>query len=130
MFSYFSNRRYDRKQLDSSLDFNANFSQKQELRFRFQWLAIDAHARNQYQLDDLGNLNRTDENLEDFSLSNTALQIRYRYQIGPLSNIFVVYSRGASVFNENHEGIGSLFDPGFSNVNSDVFLIKVRYKFF
>ena len=122
--------RYDRKQLNASLDFNANFSQKQELRFRFQWLAIDAHARDQYQLDEQGNLNNTGENLDDFSLSNTALQIRYRYEIAPLSNIFVVYSRGANIFNETREGLGELFDPGFSNVNSDVFLIKVRYKFF
>ena len=122
--------RYERKLVNTSLDFNANFSQKQELRFRFQWLAIDAHARNQYQLNSSGGLNNTGVDIDDFSLSNTALQIRYRYEIAPLSNIFIVYSRGGSVFADSHEGLNSLFNPGFSNVDSDNFLIKFRYKFF
>lgn len=122
--------RYDRQLLNSTLDFNANFSQKQELRFRFQWLAIDAHAQNQYQLDNLGNLNGTGNEIDDFSLSNTALQIRYRYEIAPLSNLYVVYSRGASVFFEDHEGLNDLFNPGYENINSDTFLVKIRYKFF
>jgi hypothetical protein len=122
--------RYDRKLLNTSLDFNANFSQRQELRFRLQWIAIDAQANNQYQLNTDGNLQLTGNEINDFSLSNTALQIRYRYEVAPLSNIFIVYTRGASVFNEFSENLNSLFSPGFSHVNSDNFIIKFRYKFF
>jgi predicted nucleotidyltransferase len=122
--------RYNRELLNTTLDFNANFSQKQELRIRFQWLAIDAQANQQYQLNNQGDLQATNDAIDDFSLSNTALQIRYRYEIAPLSNIFIVYTRGGSVFEENSHGLFSLFQPGFSNVRSDNFLIKLRYNFF
>lgn len=122
--------RYQRKLLNSTLDFSANFSKKQELRFRLQWFAINAKANNHYQLDPNGDLQLTNESIEDFSLSNVAIQLRYRYEIAPLSNIFVVYSRGSGIFEENHESISNLFSPGFNNVNSDNFLIKFRYKFF
>ena len=121
--------RYERDLLNTSLDFNANFSQKQELRFRLQWLAIDAQANAQYQLDVNGNLSTTSNVVNDFSLSNTALQVRYRYEVAPLSNLYVVYSRGASVFDEASENVFGSFNSGFNNVNSDNFLIKFRYKF-
>ncbi len=121
--------RYGRKLANSSLDFNANISPKQELRMRFQWLAIDAQANQEYRLDSVGQLIGTDNAINDFSLSNTALQIRYRYEIAPLSNVYVVYSRGGHVFEENSSSLGSLFDPGFSNVTGNNFLVKIRYKF-
>ena len=122
--------RYERKLLNTTLDINANFSQKQELRFRFQWLAIDANANKQYQLNSSGQLINTGNTINDFGVSNTALQIRYRYEFAPLSNLFVVYTRGGSFFEENNAGLFNLFSPGFSNVRSDNFLIKLRYKFF
>jgi hypothetical protein len=121
--------RYKRKLLNNSLDFNANISPKQELRMRFQWLAIDAQANKEYRLDSEGNLISTGNTINDFSLSNTALQIRYRYEIAPLSNIYIVYSRGGHVFEEVSNSIGSLFDSGLSNVTGNNFLVKIRYKF-
>ncbi len=121
--------RYKRKLLNNSLDFNANISPKQELRMRFQWLAIDAQANKEYRLDSVGGLVDTGNTVNDFSLSNTALQIRYRYEIAPLSNVYVVYSRGGQIFEENSNSLGNLFTPGLSNVTGNNFLVKVRYKF-
>lgn len=122
--------RYQRELLNTTIDFNANFSKKQELRFRLQWFAIDAKANSQYQLDPNGNLQTTNNDIDDFSLSNVAIQLRYRYEIAPLSNIYLVYSRGSGIFEDSNESISNLFSPGFDNVNSDNFLVKFRYKFF
>ena len=36
----------------------------------------------------------TDEPVDDFSVSNLGLQIRYRYELAPLSYLYVVYGRG------------------------------------
>ncbi|WP_395373628.1 DUF5916 domain-containing protein [Marinicella sp. W31] len=121
---------YERKFFDTILDFNANISQRQELRLRFQWLAIDATADQQFRLNGIGDLDPTEQPLNDFSISNTALQIRYRYELSPLSNIYIAYSRGGGFFREEKTSIGDLFSPGFDEVNSDNFLIKVRYKFY
>lgn len=122
--------RYQRELLNTTVDFNANFSKKQELRFRIQWFAIDAKANSQYQIGPNGNLQTTNNAIEDFSLSNVAIQVRYRYEIAPLSNIYIVYSRGSGIFENSNESISNLFGPGFDNVKSDNFLVKFRYKFF
>ncbi len=121
--------RYHRKLSNSSLDFNANISPKQELRMRFQWLAIDAQANKEYQLQSTGDLAQTGNTINDFSLSNTALQVRYRYEIAPLSNIYVVYSRGGQIFEQRSHRISDLLNSGFSNVTGNNFLVKLRYKF-
>ena len=122
--------RYHRKLINTSIDFNANISQKQELRFRFQWLAIDAQANNEYALNSQGDLINTGNTINDFSLSNTALQVRYRYEIAPLSNLYIVYSRGGRIFEETRNNLSSLFEPGYSNLTGDNFLVKLRWKFF
>ncbi len=122
--------RYNRKLLNASLDFNANISQKQELRFRFQWLAIDAQANQEYRLNTQGNLLATGQKLKSFSLSNTALQLRYRYEFTPLSNLYIVYSRGGRIFEEASNNLQNLFEAGFSNVTGNNFLVKLRWKFF
>ncbi len=121
--------RYERKLLNSTLDINANFSPKQELRFRLQWVAIDAKALAQYQLSNQGELTANSQNIDDFSLSRTALQLRYKYEVAPLSNVYFVFSRGARVFNNNSETLFSLFKPGIDNVTSNNFLIKYRHQF-
>ena len=122
--------RYKRQLINSNVDFNVNFAQKQELRFRLQWLAIDAQANNFYQLDNQGDLIQTNDAINDFSLSRTSLQLRYKYEVAPLSNIYVVYSRGARIFNESSQSLSSLFSPGFDNISSNNFLIKYRHQFF
>lgn len=121
---------YHRKQLRNILDFNANFSQKQELRLRFQWIAVSADAKKQLLLNDRGGLSQTDlSEVNDFSISNTALQIRYRYEIAPLSNLYIVYTRGGNAAFEQDTDILNLFDSGIDQVNGDNFLVKVRFKF-
>lgn len=121
---------YHRKFFDTTLDFNANISQRQELRLRFQWLAIDATGNQQLLLKGDGNLIPDNQSAESFNISNTALQIRYRYEISPLSNIYVVYSRGGSYYRENEGSLFNLANEGWDNVDSDNFLVKVRYKFY
>ena len=36
----------------------------------------------------------SDEPVDDFNVSNLGLQIRYRYELAPLSYLYVVYGRG------------------------------------
>lgn len=120
---------YRRKLSNSVLDFNANISQRQELRFRFQWIAISAESREMLRLNNQGYLDATNLPINNFQISNTALQLRYRYEISPLSNIYVAYSRGGQFFHEENEGIWSLLRESLDEVSSNNFLVKVRYQF-
>src|SRR3546814_1309006 len=70
-----------------------NIGSRQELRVKLQTLAIDARARQAWRVDASGNAVASDEAIEDFSVRNLGFQIRYRYELAPLSYLYVVYGR-------------------------------------
>ncbi len=120
---------YRQKKLRVLLDFDANFDNKHELSLRFQWLALSAEGQNGYTVDPIGQLvvNRTE--VEDFSISETAIHIRYRYEIAPLSNLYLVYSRGGTALLEENLSISSLFNPGWDLPDGHNLMAKIRYQF-
>jgi len=120
---------YQKKQFAAYFDARATFSDKQELSLKFEWIALRAKGNNGYDVSSGGSLLRRRENVEDFSLSSTAVQLRYRYQIGPLSNIYAVYSRGGSATLRDELSFSSLFSPGWDARDGDNLLFKIRYQF-
>jgi hypothetical protein len=68
--------------------------------------------------------------VDDFSASDTALQIRYRYQLAPLSDIYLVYTRGGMFRDdENAVGIGNMWRDAWDDKNAEQILAKIRYRF-
>jgi hypothetical protein len=115
-----------------SADFRVDWypSTRQEVRLKFQWIGIDAEVQNSYFLNDKGRLEISDIDSSSFSLSDTAFQIRYRYQLAPLSDVFLVYSRGGFYGTQTgDEGAGTLFENGWRGVNVESVIFKVRYRF-
>jgi hypothetical protein len=105
-------------------------SNRQEVRLKFQWVGIDAQVIGGYQLDSTGRLLSSSMPSSDFSVSDTAFQIRYRYQLAPLSDIFLVYSRGGFYGSDDgDEGPRTLFDEGWSGVQVESLIAKIRYRF-
>ena len=105
-------------------------SNRQEVRIKFQWIGVDAEVINSYQLDNSGDLQTSGTESSSFSISDTAFQIRYRYQLAPLSDIFVVYSRGGFFGSDSgDEGPGILFNEGWSGVQVESLIAKIRYRF-
>jgi hypothetical protein len=68
--------------------------------------------------------------VEDFAATSFGLQFRYRYEIAPLSDVYLVYSRGGMdrVYNPEEDILG-LLDSTTSLRNSDQILLKLRYRF-
>ena len=105
-------------------------SSRQEVRLRFQWIGVDADVINSYQLSDNGNLSTSSTTSSNFSVSDTAFQIRYRYQLAPLSDIFFVYSRGGFYGTQDgDEGPKNLLDEGWKGVQVESVIAKIRYRF-
>jgi hypothetical protein len=105
-------------------------SSKQEIRLKFQWVGIDATVLGSHLLDSTGSLVDSDVASSNFSVSDTAFQLRYRYQLAPLSDIFLVYSRGGFFASDDgNEGPGALFDEGWRGVAVESFIAKIRYRF-
>ena len=102
----------------------------QEVRLKFQWVGIDAAQINSYQLSDAGRLLPSGIQATDFSLSDTALQLRYRYQLAPLSDIFLVYSRGGYFdTDEADTGPRNLLKQGWDGLQVESVIAKIRYRF-
>ena len=92
-------------------------------------LSIDAELRRAYRTDAAGNLLPVNEPIAPFTVNNLGLQIRYRYELGPMSELFLVYARGGYNFSDDDErGVSELFRDMTDVRDADQFLIKFRYK--
>ena len=75
-------------------------SAKQELRVKLETIALDARAaaglarRSRWHAGG----HTDDPEVSDFSLRNLGFQIRYRYELAPLSNLYIAYVRGGFGF--------------------------------
>jgi hypothetical protein len=64
----------------------------------------------------------------DFALSRLTSQLRYRWEIGPLSDLFVVYTRGSNLPGRVDDSFDDLFDDALREPVIDVFVVKLRYR--
>ncbi|MCZ6831309.1 MAG: DUF5916 domain-containing protein [Gammaproteobacteria bacterium] len=103
---------------------------RQEVRVKFQWVGVKSDALLGYGLDGDGRLDPSDVPVEDFSLSDTALQIRYRYELAPLSDIYLVYTRGGFWESEDTGASpGKMWQNAWDNITAERVLAKIRYRF-
>ena len=61
--------------------------------------------------------------------SNLGFQIRYRYELAPLSYLYVVYGRGGDLFNEFSQDAGDALRDSFELRDSEQLLVKLSYRF-
>ena len=117
-------------------EFKVNYfvNAKQQLSLNFQWVGIQAIEDKFYFLNS-NNLNLdevykpADSNESDnFSISQLNIQLRYRWQIAPLSDLYIVATKMGSnrsiltSFNE-------LYEDTLENPMSDQIILKLRYRF-
>ena len=119
---------YRRTQWDTAVNINWFPRSRHELRAKLQWFAIDAHDATAYRIGPRGRLYQ-DGTAQDFSVNNFGLQLRYRYEFAPQSELYLVYSRGGYEQRERHDDSIDLFTDALSLRDADQFLAKVRYRF-
>ncbi|HUR40636.1 MAG TPA: DUF5916 domain-containing protein [Verrucomicrobiae bacterium] len=121
---------FEYEQEEASVDVNWFPVARHELRLKFQWVAGSGDAVAAYRPDASGTLGRTADPIDDFSFTTTAFQVRYRYELAPLSELFVVYSHGGDDFDLDRErSLGSSFRRGLAEETASQFLVKLRYRF-
>ena len=123
-------------ELTPNFDLSYFFTARQQLRMAFQWVAIQADEQEFYRLADApGPLLRTekddDEASSDFAISRMNLQLRYRWEIAPLSDLFVVYTRNAAAPYSDAVGrsFAGLFSSAVSETTGEHLVVKFRYRF-
>lgn len=69
------------------------------------------------------------DGLNDFSLRNLGFQIRYRYELAPLSNLYIAYVRGGFGFQDASQDVGGLLGDAFSLRDDEQLFVKLNYRF-
>jgi len=101
-----------------------------ELRALLQWAGGVGKSPQPYRPDETGNLHVTADEVPEFSFSDVALQVRYRWEFRPRSDLYVVYTRGGDFGAEDSQrNLPSLFSAGWKQETASQFLVKVRYRF-
>jgi hypothetical protein len=105
-------------------------SARSELRTRLQWVALRAAGRTAYANGPGGELRPLPAAPDGFSQSTIALQVRYRYELAPLSDFYAVYSRGGFAASADAEqDFGDLWAGALDGRTADQFVVKLRYRF-
>ena len=104
---------------------------KQQLSVAMQWVGVRSFEDRFYMLPDgtteLVEVPKPFPESDDFAISQLSFQVRYRWQIAPLSDLFVVYTKGDKG-KQDLADFPDLFEDSWSNPLGDVFIIKLRYR--
>lgn len=117
------------REVDLNAGFNWTIRNNQELRLKLQAIGINADLRQAYRVGARGEALATDDPVDDFSVRNFGFQIRYRYELAPLSYLYIVYGRGGFDQQMTTESTDRLLDKSFRLRDDEQLLIKVSYRF-
>ena len=125
---------YDALEVRPVLSMNFFISSKQQLNLKFQWIGIDANESHFWSIDKgardlVPRFKDLSDPTDDFTVSRLTAQVRYRWEIGPLSDLFIVYTRGSNLSNRVNDEFWPLFQDAMDEPIIDVFTMKLRYRF-
>ena len=103
-------------------------SARQEVRIKLETIALDAKALQAWRVGADRKPVASNDAVSDFSLRNLGFQIRYRYELAPLSDLYVAYVRGGYGLDEFSQGVGGLLGDAFSLRDTEQLLVKVSYR--
>ncbi len=125
---------FDDDEWNVRFSFDYFLTARQQLRASLQWVAIKAEQDEYYTIPtESGELIRqpilpTDPS-RDFSISNLNFQLRYRWEIAPMSDLFVVYTKNGLLRGDNSTTFHQLFSDANSTPIAEQLVIKLRYRF-
>ena len=128
--------RYYSEQLSHLFSFDFFISAKQQFRATLQWTGINATERDFWRIHDPDQIGKLESHMDDpdadsdgFTISRLTAQVRYRWEIAPLSDLFIVYTRGSNLPSLGHADFDHLFREALRDPIVDVIVVKLRYRF-
>lgn len=103
---------------------------KHELRLKGQFVALNASNPTSLMSNEEGYITFSEQTVNPFNVGEAAFQIRYKYELAPLSNLYIVYSQGGNIFEENVESDSlSIIEDSWNKPSGKIFAIKLRLRF-
>ena len=121
---------FETEQWSPRVRFDLFFSARQQLRVQAEWTGIKSHGTQRLRIDNKGTLAANGGETSRFAISRVTVQVRYRWQIAPLSDLFVVYNRNGSLFEPSTDrSFADLAADAFDEPQQEALLVKLRYRF-
>lgn len=120
---------FDTNWLDFSANLNWIVSERRELRVKLQSIGIVAHEPRALITDADGTARASGSEIPDFSLQNLGFQVRYRQELIPGADLYLVYSRGGGALEQGERGLTDVFGDSFALRDADQFLVKLSWQF-
>ena len=121
---------YDSEQDTVSIDLNWFSGNKHEIRLKSQFIALQADNPQSLISDNGGYLYESDDLIKPFTQGVVSFQVRYKYEIAPLSYLYLVYSKGGTSYDDDEDYSKSeIFNQPWNNPSDEVYSIKFRLKY-
>ncbi|HEX5961485.1 MAG TPA: DUF5916 domain-containing protein [Rhodanobacteraceae bacterium] len=123
--------RFDQRKLQLDTGFDWHMGDRQELRLKLQAIGLEARLRDAWRVV-AGRAVPAGDPVDDFGVRNLGLQVRYRYELAPLSYLYVVYGRGGyeqAPFLDGVPGAPQLLRGSLSLRDTEQWLVKLNYRF-
>ena len=121
---------YDSEQDTVSIGLNWFNGNKHEIRLKSQFVALQADNPQSLISDSGGYLYDSDDLIKPFTQGVVSFQVRYKYEIAPLSYLYLVYSKGGTNYDEDENFSKSeIFNQPWNNPSDEVYSIKFRLKY-
>ena len=123
---------FDAEQWQPKISADYFVTARQHIRASFQWVGIKALKDENFSLPPssyrLIRMQRDAPDDRGFSVSQMSLQLRYRWEIAPLSDLFLVYTRLVDSTGPI-KSFDNIFTDGYQKPFQDLFVVKLRYRF-
>ena len=106
----------------------------QQVRFDLQWQSFQGKGVEFYTVPD-GTTNlvstgkASSDRRDDFAASQIKMQIRYRWEIAPMSDVFLVYTKTAATSGLTNNSTGETLFDLLRDADNENFAAKFRYRF-
>ena len=123
---------YHARDWQTTVDVSWFIAPRHELRMSLQWVGVRADERGFFEVPvgdgELVSAPRTLPD-HDFTVNILTTQLRYRWEIAPLTDLYLVYNLGNSLLRSGDSDFFDLFSDAFEDPIVENFVIKLRYRF-
>ncbi|MBT7370732.1 MAG: hypothetical protein HN816_08815 [Gammaproteobacteria bacterium] len=125
---------YDSINWHPKLSMEYSITARQEVRLTMQWAGIRAREQGLWDIPSgdgslIGTARDTGTLAGDFGISQLSTQLRYRWEIAPLSDLFIVYTRGSRLVSTGDDDFEDFFKQSLTEPQVNYLVVKLRYRF-
>ncbi|MEZ5489531.1 MAG: DUF5916 domain-containing protein [Gammaproteobacteria bacterium] len=125
---------FEAHQWAPNMEFNYFIGPRQQIRFSMQYNGLKAYEDRFWQSspesgDPLTPIAKPNDTPDDFVISRMTFQARYRWEIAPLSDLFLVYTRGSNLPRDSFDNFSDMIERTWNQPIVDTFAFRLRYRF-